>query len=134
MVVIRRFNSKFRVIRSFNSKNVVIRRLWIRIYIVNWSENGHSWHSRHVMHWFNVIFWLNSRQSRHENKMYFFDISFFLFLPLSTLRTCNQYIVCYLVLKLLTLTTCNQYIVWYLVLKLSTLTTWAINAFNQTSL
>ena len=28
------FNSKFGVVRSFNSKNIVIRRLWIRIYIV----------------------------------------------------------------------------------------------------
>ena len=34
MILIRRFNSKFGVIRSFNSKNIVIRRLWIRIYIV----------------------------------------------------------------------------------------------------
>ena len=104
MVLIGRFNSKFGVIQSFNLKNIVIQRLWIRIYIVNRSKNDHSWHSWHVIHRFDVIFRLNSRHSRHEKYMYFFDISLFLFLPLSTLMTYNQYIVCYLVLKLLTLT------------------------------
>ena len=155
MVLIRRFILKFCVVWSFNSKNVVIRRLWIRIYIVIWRKimpfDTHDMKPieyvvfycilcctfRYSRHWINASYCIVSlifRHSRHSfacnflNNGPIFNLIKLLELSQSPLSLYGVYMVFTYVS---TVTTCFQLILVYFVSYISTVTTCTYKSYKH---